>query len=417
MVLNFRPWPRYAVASAWLGLSGLAVSSAWAQPAPPFHDLAARIERAPAYLEAYALKEAAEARIRQAEARPNPVIGIETENVFGTGPYSGYSNAETTLSVSQDVELWGRRGARIDAARAEAVAASGQQDMARTDAIARLALAYAEAEAAQRLYELAEDARDLAIADRDAILTQVEEGQLPRLQAIQAEASAGTVQAAFEQAAAEKEAAFARLSVLAMLPEAVSEIRHSLLDQRPSDGTDLVETIPAERVAEANRLAAEKRITMADRQARPDLTASVGLRHSRMEDATAMTFGVSLPLPLFDRNRGNIQAAQADHRAASARLEAVRQETQMARSAALAQLKASASRVSAADRGVAAAEEAYRLSRIGFESGRISQLELMLSRDALIRAGTDAVEARLSRVVAEIDLARLEGRIPFGGEK
>jgi cobalt-zinc-cadmium efflux system outer membrane protein len=65
--------------------------------------------------------------------------------------------------------------------------------------------------------------------------------------------------------------------------------------------------------------------------------------------------------------------------------------------------------------GVASAEEAYRLSRLGFEAGRISQLELRSTRVALISARDAAVEARLARVRAEIELARLQGRAPFEG--
>ncbi|MFX5825133.1 TolC family protein, partial [Acinetobacter baumannii] len=71
------------------------------------------------------------------------------------------------------------------------------------------------------------------------------------------------------------------------------------------------------------------------------------------------------------------------------------------------------SRTRAADESVVAAEEAYRLARIGFDAGRISQLELRSTRSALIAARGTAVDARLSRVAAEIDLARLEGRAPF----
>ena len=73
------------------------------------------------------------------------------------------------------------------------------------------------------------------------------------------------------------------------------------------------------------------------------------------------------------------------------------------------------SRVAAADAGVTSSEEAYRLSRIGFEAGRISQLELRGTRAALITARNAAVDARLARVRAEIDLARLQARAPFGG--
>lgn len=133
----------------------------------------------------------------------------------------------------------------------------------------------------------------------------------------------------------------------------------------------MIEDAPTVRVAEAQRSAAERRIDVQRVQARPDINASIGIRFEA-EDATALTFGVSMPLPLFDRNRGNIEAAQAEFRAADARLMSARQEAQADRAAAVARLSASVSRVNAADGGVTAAEEAYRLSRIGFESGHIS---------------------------------------------
>ena len=52
---------------------------------------------------------------------------------------------------------------------------------------------------------------------------------------------------------------------------------------------------------------------------------------------------------------------------------------------------------------------------MGFEAGRISQLELRATRTALVNARTAAVDARLARVRAEIDLARQDGRAPFQG--
>ena len=43
------------------------------------------------------------------------------------------------------------------------------------------------------------------------------------------------------------------------------------------------------------------------------------------------------------------------------------------------------------------------------------QVELRVTRTALINARSAAVDARLARVRAEIDLARLDGRAPFQG--
>src|SRR3546814_10661609 len=55
---------------------------------------------------------------RQARTRPNPSIGILTENVAGSSPYRGIDRAETTLQYSQPLEIGGKRSARIEIGRA-----------------------------------------------------------------------------------------------------------------------------------------------------------------------------------------------------------------------------------------------------------------------------------------------------------
>jgi outer membrane protein, heavy metal efflux system len=410
----YRRRPRFAAGCALVAVATALTGPAWADPAPSYEALLARLGQTPATLEAAALLDAAEARVRQARVRPNPELGLEAENAFGTGPFEGYGNAETTLSLSQDLELWGRRGARVEVARAEAGAAALRRDLAAVEAAGRLALVYAEAEAAERRFMLADEALTVTIADTRAALTLVEEGREPLLRGIQGESEAAAARAALDEAQAERDAAFARLTAVAMLPAPVTSIEASLIDRQPAGAGAVPGSPPEVRVAEAEREAAGRRIEAERVRSRPDVRASVGVRRYEAEDATAFTLGLSLPLPLFDQNRGNIDAARAEFRAADARLLGARQEAQADREAAEARLRASVSRVGAADAGVAAAEEAYRLSRIGFEAGRISQLELRSSRAALISARNAAVDARLARVRAEIDLARLQGRAPFG---
>lgn len=412
---SYRRPPRLAVGCALVALATALAAPAWADPAPSYADLLARLDQTPATLEADANLDAAEARVRQAGVRANPVLGLDIENAFGSGPFSGFDNAETTLAISKDLELWGRRPARVAVARAEAGTAALQRDLAVIDAAGRLALTYAEAEAAQRRAELAEETLTLTLADARAALILVEEGREPLLRGIQGESEAAAARAALDEAVAEREAAYARLTAVALLPAPVTRIEDSLLNDVPAAVPVAIGDALPVRVAEAEREAADRRITAARIQGRPDVNASIGVRRYEAEDATALTIGLSLPLPLFDRNRGNIDAARAEFRAADARLLNARQEARADRAAAQARLSASVSRVSAADAGVTAAEEAYRLSRIGFEAGRISQLELRATRTALVSARAAAVDARIARVRAEIDLARLDGRAPFQG--
>ena len=415
MLSTIRRRPRLAVGCALAVLAAVSTGPAWADPAPSYPELLARLDQTPASAEANALVDAAEARVRQARVRPNPNLSLTAENVGGSGPYNGFGGGDLSLSLSQELELWGRRPARANLARAEAGTAGLRRDLTLVDTAGRLALTYAQAEASQRRAQLAEEGLALALADARAALALVEEGREPLLRGIQAESEAASARAGLDEAKAEQAAAFARLTAVAMLSASPTSIGTSLLDAGAGPGLVQSDQAPTVRVAEAERTAAERRIDVERIRARPDVTASLGVTRFGIEDETALTVGLSLPLPLFDRNRGNIDAARAEFRAAEARVAQARQDAGADRAAAVARLAASGSRVSAADAGVTSTEEAYRLSRIGAEAGRISQLELRVSRAALINARTAAVDARLARVRAEIDLARLDGRAPFQG--
>ncbi|WP_394002574.1 TolC family protein [Luteimonas sp. WGS1318] len=393
------------------------VSPAWASQndtaAPSYEALVSRLAVMPAVLEASALVDAAEARASQARALPNPSIGMEAENIYGSGPYRGTGSAETTISFTQPLELFGQRRARIDAARSEADAVGLQSIQRRWLAAGRLAQVYADAEAAQRRFVLAEEVLALTEEDTRAVASLVAEGREATLRGVQAQSEADAARASVDEARAIRDAAFARLSAIAMI-DSVERIDDSLLDRELGPHAQHIETSLSERIAQAELNAAGRQIVVEQRRARPDISASLGQRRMRDTGEDTLTVGLSLSIPLFDRNRGGIRAAYADQRAAEARLASQQAESRADRLAANATLIASGSRTRAADSGVVAAEEAYRLARIGFDAGRISQLELRSTRAALVSARSTAVDARVARVIAEIELAGLEGRAPFG---
>lgn len=382
--------------------------------APTYESLIARLDEMPSTIEGEALFDAANARVLQAQALPNPSVAVDAENAYGTGPYSGYGNAETAVSLSQPLELWGKRSARVAAAQSEAKSAGLRGEQQRWLTAARLAKTYSSAEATSRRYNLAFEALLLIEQDAKAVDALVEKGREAKLRSIQARSELEAARASLDEAGALRDAAMARLSALAMLDKPVNAVGNSLLDRRAS----LPQLEPGQplsvQIAQTELETAEKNITVAKRKAFPDVSVTAGRRRFQSSGDTAMRFGINVSIPLFDRNRGGVSAAYAEQRAAEARLVAQQQEAQADRLSAQAALQASNSRTRAADSGVDAAEEAYRLARVGFDAGRISQLELRSSRAALISARNTTVDTRVSRVLAEIDLALLEGRAPFG---
>jgi cobalt-zinc-cadmium efflux system outer membrane protein len=168
-------------------------------------------------------------------------------------------------------------------------------------------------------------------------------------------------------------------------------------------------------VAQAERDAAARRLDVERKRAISDLTVSLGSRRLAGEDVNALVAGVSVALPIFDRNRGGIAARVAELSSTEARLDAARLEAAANWRAAVFQAHAADKRLAASEETETTALEAYHLSRIGYDAGRTPLIELLATRRGLIDAQLRSVDARLARIQAEATLARLSGRIPFGG--
>ncbi|MBA3897078.1 MAG: TolC family protein [Sphingomonadaceae bacterium] len=171
---------------------------------------------------------------------------------------------------------------------------------------------------------------------------------------------------------------------------------------------------PAVSAATAERDALAAQVRIEEKRPIPNIGVSVGFRRFQGISDSALVVGLSATIPLFDRNRGAIDAARERTAAADWRLEAARLQSAAARRSALAQVAAAQGRLAAAEQGERAASEAYRLGRIGYSAGRSSLLELLTIRRALGDARSLIIDARLARVRAIAALAQAEGRVAFG---
>ncbi len=406
-----------ALAVAAWGVLG-ATAPAWAEPAPTFADLLRQASAtAPRLREAQAGVREAQGLALQARARPNPVIGVQAENFGGKAPYSGADRMETTVSVAQALELGGKRSARLSAANAEVSAAEARGRQAAADFAYELAVAYAAAEAAQARADLAAQTLKRSQDDLGVSRALVEAGREANLRLVMAQAAEASARADAEAARADGIEALARLSALAGVAEPYTSLAGGLLNAPASpstaDGVPPAD-MPALEVARAEREASRRLVGVEQRRATPDVTASLGVRRLSGDDATALVAGVSVPFPLFDRNRGNVAAASARANAAEARFDEVRLRAEADWRSARAQADAAVSRVSASQQSEAAAGEAYRLARVGYEFGKTPLVEVLNAQRALTEARRTTLDARVARVRAQATLARLAGRAPFG---
>ncbi|MGI9375027.1 MAG: TolC family protein [Tsuneonella suprasediminis] len=352
--------------------------------------------------------EAAAALVDQARLRPNPEVSFEVENVAGSGVFSGLQSTEYTLSVGQRLELGGKRSARIDAAEAQAELASLRADLTTVELGQLVRERYLAAAAAAARVELAEDvvARNEELARIAGVLVEV--GREPPLRALRADATLAEARARLVEAEAESLSARTALASLwagseaPLVPAQFPDILPpaSLMSEAQESLTY--------RVARAESTAAEAEIERQRSLRIPDPTVSAGVRRFGESGDNAFLVGVSIPLPLRDRNQGNIAAAEARLRAANAREAVARADYERAVTTARARYLGAEARVETLSQtSLPQAEEALRLVRIGYRNGRFPLIEVLAAAEARDAIREALIAAREQQGLAAAELIGL----------
>jgi outer membrane protein, heavy metal efflux system len=382
-------------------------------PLPGSLSLAQALEeanaRSPAIVAAQAELAAAEARTLQAGVRSNPELSFEVENFAGTGELRGLRSTEATLAVNQRLDLGGRRSARVSAAQAELAVQQLRLAIARADLSQHVREQFARALTTRERLDQATE--NVERARRFARVAQilVDAGRDPPLRALRARSALAQAEAEREVAEADELAARSSLAALFGVREPVAEVSGQLLDLTPQ--TINAETSLEVRLADAERAAAEAVLRQQLAERRLDPAVGVGVRHVRETGDFGLVAGVSMPLQVFDRNRGNIDAARAGIAAAEARrATAIAATTARARNA-IASVQAAQRRVDALEStAVPEATEALRLTERSYAEGRATLLELLDAQNAYTATRTALTDARLALALATAELGRIAAR-------
>jgi len=361
---------------------------------------------------------AAEAQRRAAGLRPNPSVNVETENVVGTGAYSGLSSAETTVGMSMPIELGGKRSARIGVADAQITRARLGTLVARADLVLRVTQAFNEAVAADRRLVVTREQVGIAEEGLRAARVRVRAGKASPIEEQRAEvARVNAVNAADR---ADRAVALARGNLGRLIGREPGALDAGWFDGVGGMGPRVPATPEgtlALAVAEAEVGAADAQVRLARSQRVPDLTLSAGARRLEATNDVAAVFGVSIPIPVFNNGRANVDAARAQRDQAQALGRMARFDAKQAIAAAETDLaNAEANARTANGPALTAAQEAARIARIGYREGKFGQLDLLEAERTLAETRGAAIDALAAYHDAKARLARLTARAPSAAE-
>jgi cobalt-zinc-cadmium efflux system outer membrane protein len=350
---------------------------------------------------------------RQAGIWTNPDLQIEAENVAGSGPYKGTNEAELTYSLAQKIELGGKRSARKATAGAERRAADSALQSEKLTLIRDVTVAYANVLAAQENLRVAQTQRKLAKEILDNVTRRVKAARDPLLQQSQAEVAHATAKLAEEQNGRDLQLAKTQLGNLLGGTTISQTLDSSLFSNLPGphalpDYQARLEDNPALARFDNLRQARTSALTLAQRQWIPDPALTLGVREFRASKDQALVAGISIPLPVFDRNQGDIERArgelaQAENDRRAALLDLQQELTKNWQEWQSAHAEAEALR----DTIMPSAEKALDLSRQGYERGRFAYLEILNAQRTLSEARNQYTRAMQRQLTAKADVERL----------
>lgn len=357
---------------------------------------------------------AAEARVLQACVLPNPELELAVDEYDRDS--TGFDSAETAVTLGQLFELGGKRRWRRRIAEAEGELAGWDYESKRLDVFTETAKRFTEVIAAQERLELSRSSVDLAEKITLAVAERVKAGKEPPLQAAKSEAELELARLDLEQA--ENAHGTARRNLAAMWGS-----EKALYNDVEGGIDDILETIPALdklriRLAQnpvlarwETELRLRRAVLRSEKAARiPDLQGSIGLVQFEEDGTDALAFGIGFPLPLFDRNQGNIAAAGQGIASAESERRAVEVELAAELAGTHAVLSTLHKRVTALrTKVVPAMEQAFESAHEGYKQGKFGFIDMLDAQRGLVEVRGALVDALSEYQSALIAIQRLTG--------
>lgn len=351
-----------------------------------------------------------QAERKQAGLIPNPELSWEVEDTRS-------DTRTTTVQLTQPIELGGKRGARVEVAERGIDIASLGLEQNRNALRADVIQAFYGVLQANMRFELANESQEIAQRALTIAQGRVKAGKVSPIELTRAQVQLAEIELEASRAIKDLGIAKARLQ-LVMGEEGSKQV------QPQGDATRLP-SLPSTLVllnalsGSAELRSAKSAIEQQDAsfeleraQRIPDLNVSLGSQYSSADRERVNVVGLSMPLPLFNRNQGNILAAarRADQsrdlrNATELRL---RNEVQSAAEQwlmAQAEIKAFQATI------LPSAQSAVESTVRGFEMGKFAFLDVLDAQRTLIQSRTQYIQALTSATESWVMLERVLGDI------
>ncbi|WP_448653080.1 TolC family protein [Pseudomonas fluorescens] len=345
---------------------------------------------------------------QQAGLIPNPVASWDAED-------TRRNSRTTTVKLSQTLELGGKRGARIDVATRAQDAAALTLEQRRNGLRADVIDSYYGALRAQERLDLAQ--RSMALAERGLVVAngRVKAGKSSPVEATRAQVQVSEIRLELNRAQVGLSDAYRRLaaSTGSATPDFQAVVTQSQSAPPLPASAQLLtrlEQTTELRLAEMQIAQSEASVGLEKAQRIPDLDVSIGSQYDASVRERVNLVGVSMPIPLFNRNQGNVLAASRRADQARDLRNAVELRLRTETRQALDLWQTANTEVRTFNQQILpAAQSAVDSATRGFEMGKFNFLDVLDAQRTLIAARTQYLAATAEATDAWVRIERIYG--------
>jgi outer membrane protein, heavy metal efflux system len=350
--------------------------------------------------------------------RNNPQLAVE----YGTDALlQDEGERRLSIELSQQLQVAGQRGLRVERAEAALAAARARRRAVELRVARDAADAAAEWARREALVRLMEEALAAARTLEQAAAKRFAAGDAPELERNAAALERARAEARAAQARAAAVSARASLNrLLGRTPTAPLLLTRGAVAV-PEDSSA---PLPEVEAARAEAEAARAEVDLLRRERFPDPTVSLGYEQEKRPEehatgpdvhtASMVVARLSVPLPLWNRNQGELAGARARRAAREAERESREREVAAERVSAREGYEAARAAEAALSAALPGIERNLSLVQRAYEAGQLSLDALLLARDRAYAARGEAIDAAAALARARAALLRAVGRLPTG---
>lgn len=347
----------------------------------------------------------------QAGLRPNPSLQAEAENFEGSGRFEGTESLEQKYVLRYMIETWSKRDLRSEVSSLDVEIAKSAYQATKFDVLAEAKKAFYGVLAAQRRVELRENLVQLADTGVSTVSKRVEAGDVSSLEKVKAQVEQSKANIALKQARRNLESARQQLASSwgADSIKNRNVAGNITFPEQPAKLKTYRKQLQQNPVLQAARQTIEKQnasVNLARARRIPNVTVGGGYKDVESTDDYAYILNVSLPLPFFDRNQGNIQATRN-------RLQSARRNYDSLKIRLFTELKTHYETLTATyeeltdlkNKVIPGAKRAYEASLKGFKAGKFDYLTVLDAQRTLAENRIQYVESLKTfyRTKAEVE--------------